>query len=140
MFIIIISLILIICIPIAFLIEKKYGKYTEKSILFWAIGTLGAIASVIMIPICLAINSDKITEQSRKHYELEYISLMQRIENWKNGDASDANLWSDVYEYNDNLIDAKYFYQNKWTSWFNNDACMEFKTIDIPAYINLEGK
>lgn len=140
MLIIIISLILIICIPIAFLIEKKYGEYTEKSILFWVIGTLGAIASVIMIPICLAINSDKITEQSRKHYELEYISLTQRIENWRNGDISDANLWSDVYEYNDNLIDAKYFYQNKWTSWFNNDACMEFKTIDIPIYINLEGK
>ena len=140
MLIVIISLILIICIPIALLIEKKYGEYTEKSIMFWVIGAFGAIASVIMIPICLIINSDKITELHKKHYELGYISLTQRIENWKNGDVSDANLWSDVYEYNNNLIDARYFYQNKWTSWFNNDACMEFKTIDIPTYINLEGK
>ena len=78
------------------------------------------------------------TNEESEHikWETKRNSLEQRIENWKNGDTSDATIWSDVQDYNVSLLHDQYWAKNKWTSWMNCPVCKDFEIIEIPTYTN----
>lgn len=84
----------------------------------------------------LVVNSKQYKESERLKYKTKRNSLEQRIENWKNGDNSDATLWSDVQDYNVSLLHEQYWANSKWTSWMNCPVCKDFETIEIPTYSN----
>lgn len=134
-------IVLIILALCAFLCIPAF-KFWEKdiSILFGTLGILGILATVICIPACIIEQSNSMTQKYRDQWSAKYTGLEQRIENWENGDHTDATLWSDVQKYNNKLIDAKYWNDNIWVNWFNERACQEFDTIDIPSYVIEEGK
>jgi len=80
------------------------------------------------------------TERSKSGYETyykewdsRYRGLSARITLWENG-AEDPNLWDEVEKYNNDLTDAQYWANNKWTNWWNEYACNDFDVIeDIPS-------
>lgn len=125
-----------LCIPA----YKLWDKKGNTSIMLWTLGLCGVLGVAICGPGCIAEQSNSMTQKYRNQWSAKYTGLEQRIENWENGDHTDATLWSDVQEYNDDLIDAKYWNNNVWVSWFNERACQEFHTIDIPTYAIEEGK
>lgn len=134
-------IVLIILVLCAFICIPAF-KFWEKdiSILLGTLGILGILATVICIPACIIEQSNSMTQKYRDQWSAKYTGLEQRIENWESGDHTDATLWSDVQKYNDKLIDAKYWNDNIWVNWFNERACQEFDTIDIPTYMIEEGK
>lgn len=103
-------------------------------------GGIGLVVTLVCVPACITEQSSSLTQKCRDQWSAKYTGLEQRIENWESGDHTDAMLWSDVQKYNDKLINAKYWNDNIWVSWFNERACQEFETIDIPAYVTEEGK
>lgn len=125
-----------LCIPA----YKLWDKKGDTSIMLWTLGLCGVLGIGICVPGCIAEQSNSMTQKYRNQWSAKYTGLEQRIENWENGDHTDATLWSDVQKYNDKLIDAKYWNNNIWVGWFNERACQEFYTIDIPTYAIEEGK
>lgn len=125
-----------LCIPA----YKLWNTKENLSMVFWVLGICGALAIGICGPACIAEQSNSMTQKYRNQWSAKYTGLEQRIENWENGDHTDATLWSDVQKYNDKLIDAKYWNNNAWVGWFNERACQEFHTIDIPTYVIEEEK
>lgn len=123
------------CIP-----AYKFWDKVDITVLFWTIGALGVLTTVVCGIGCMVEQSDSITQKYHNQWSAKYTGLEQRIENWEGGDHTDATLWSDVQKYNDDLIDAKYWNDNIWVNWFNERACQEFETIDISAYEIEEGK
>lgn len=135
----IVIIIFILC-PFLFIPAHKLGSKSEiLSCTLWALGVCGIIGIGICGPGCIAEQSNSMTQKYRDQWSAKYTGLEQRIENWENGDHTDATLWSDVQKYNDKLIDAKYWNDNVWVNWFNERACQEFDTIDISAYDIEEG-
>lgn len=136
-------IVIIICALCSFLCVPAYKLWSEKenlSTAFWVISLCGILSIGICGPGCIAEQSNSITQKYRNQWSAKYTGLEQRIENWKNGDHTDATLWSDVQKYNDKLIEAKYWNDNIWVNWFNERACQEFETIDISVYDIEEGK
>lgn len=125
----------LLCIP-AYIFRNK----GDISIPFWMLGICGIFVLAICGTGCMVEQSNSITQKYRDQWSAKYVGLEQRIENWENGDHTDATLWSDVQKYNDELIDAKYWNDNVWVNWFNERACQEFETFDIPSYEIEEGK
>ena len=134
-------ILIIIFILCSFFCIPAY-KFRDKAeaIMFWTIGVTGMLATVIFGVGCMITQSSSMTQKYQNQWSAKYTGLEQRIENWEDGDHTDATLWSDVQKYNDDLIDAKYWNNNIWVNWFNERACQEFETIDIPAYVIEEGK
>lgn len=135
-------IVIIICALCSFFCIPAY-KFWDKAditILFWTIGAIGVLATAVCGIGCIVEQSNSMTQKYRNQWSAKYTGLEQRIENWEGGDHTDATLWSDVQKYNDSLIDAKYWNGNIWVNWFNERACQEFETIDIPAYVIEEGK
>ena len=108
--------------------------------LCWAIligAFIGAFGTVVAVG---TYGSERSSSGYREHYDewdTRYRGLAARIEVWKQG-AEDPKLWDDVKEYNKELEDAKYWANNLWTNWFNENACNEFETFDdIPTLENI---
>jgi len=88
----------------------------------------------------LVVGSTYICERTKSGYKQNYDEwdnrqrgLAARINEWNNG-AEDDKLWDEVKKYNSDLKDSQYWANNNWTSWFNENACNEFETFDIPEY------
>ena len=108
--------------------------------LCWAIligAFIGAFGTVVAVG---TYGSERSSSGYREHYDewdTRYRGLAARIETWKQG-AEDPKLWDDVEKYNKELEDAKYWANNIWTNWFNENACNEFETFDdIPTLENI---
>ena len=108
--------------------------------LYWAIligAFIGAFGTVVAVG---TYGSERSSSGYREHYDewdTRYRGLAARIEVWKQG-AEDPKLWDDVEDYNKELEDAKYWANNIWTNWFNENACNEFETFDdIPTLENI---
>lgn len=97
--------------------------------LYLLAGVIGVV--VITCSICVKFSNHKV----KIKYETLYNNYMERIENWKNGDISDAQLWHDVTEYNKEIENGKYWRQNFWTNILNEKCYLEFEQIEIPEYI-----
>ena len=42
------------------------------------------------------------------------------------------HLFSDITDFNVELVDEQYWSSNLWTNWFNDSACQHFDKIEIP--------
>ena len=108
--------------------------------LCWAIligAFIGAFGTVVGVTSYVAERGSSGYREHYDEWDTRYRGLAARIETWKQG-AEDPKLWDDVEKYNKELEDAKYWANNLWTNWFNENACNEFETFDdIPTLENI---
>lgn len=89
-------------------------------------GVLTSAVCAFMIPIeqCQYNNS-------YKKWDTRRAALEERMDLWEQGNA-DNTLFSDITDFNVELVDEQYWSSNLWTNWFNNSACQHFDKIEIP--------
>lgn len=68
---------------------------------------------------------------SYKKWNTRQVALEERIDLWEQGNA-DNTLFSDITNFNVELVDEQYWSSNLWTNWFNDSACQHFDKIEIP--------
>ena len=112
------------------------GNKTDKELPLWISLISYIVAGIIIVvvitcSICAKCNN----HQVKIKYETLHNNYMERIENWKNGDISDAQLWHDVTEYNKEIEKGKYWKRNFWTNILNEKCYLEFEQIEIPDYV-----
>lgn len=108
-------------------ILKELGFYIFT--VFYLIGGAGLIVSTVDIPIELIHQ-----KTYNLKWEQQYEDLNKRINNWKAGDISDAALWSNVSQYNQELIEAQHYGKSIWFNWYTDRACLNYEIIDISEY------
>ena len=94
---------------------------------------LAGIAILIEIPgiICLHFTANKDIYE----YNLERESIVKQVECISSDyeDVSKATVIANVYDWNKEVYNAKYWAKNPWTSWFWSQ-----KFVDSLEYIELE--
>lgn len=67
--------------------------------------------------------------------QLEYESIVKQVEclNTNYEDVSKTTVIQNVYEWNRDVYNAKYWSENPWTSWFSNK-----RYVDSLKYIEME--
>lgn len=68
---------------------------------------------------------------SYKKWDTRRAALEERIDLWEQGNA-DNTLFSDITNFNVELVDEQYWSSNLWTNCFNDSACQHFDKIEIP--------
>lgn len=98
-----------------------------------AIGYLffGAFFGIMVIS---TISSILGNDATRARLQLKYDNLNARVAKWEQGDISDASLWSDVQEYNEDIRSGQYWRRSFWTNILNEECYLEFEQIEIPEY------
>ena len=77
------------------------------------------------------------TEQKIHSKQIEYESLIKQCQiiSSEYEDVSKANVIQNVYEWNKEVYDAKYWANNPWTNWFWNQRVVDsLKYIDFEDY------
>lgn len=94
------------------------------------IGCLASIAFLIII-IYAHVNVDKKIHDA----DMQYKSLVKQVECIDSDyeDVSKATVIENVYEWNKDVYDAKYWSENKWTNWFYDKDY-----VDSLKYIEME--
>ena len=98
------------------------------------IGGLASIAFLITI-ISAHVNVDKKIHDA----DMQYKSLVKQVECIDSDyeDVSKASVIENVYEWNKDVYDAKYWSENKWTNWFyDKDYVDSLKYIEMEEYKN----
>ena len=112
---------------------KKDRNYFDNHFGICLLGQLLCIigfgASAICAPIILTEQCQY--DKSYKKWDTRQTALEERIDLWKQGNA-DNTLFSDITDFNVELVEEQYWNSNPWTSWFNNGACQKFDKIEIP--------
>lgn len=102
----------------------------EKSEDIGLIFTALSIFNLIIIGVLLIIAgvARLANNQTRHRYQATYDNLIARVERC---DQSDTMLWHDVQEYNEDVVNGKYWRNSFWTNIYNEKCLLEFETIDI---------
>lgn len=98
------------------------------------IGGSASIAFLIII-ILAHVNVDKKIHDA----DMQYKSLVKQVECIDSDyeDVSKASVIENVYEWNNDVYDAKYWSENKWTNWFwNKEYVDSLKYIEMEEYKN----
>ena len=95
------------------------------------------IAQIMVMIFCVPFIIVAQCNTNKKIYikQLEYESLIKQCQiiSSEYEDVSKANVIQNVYEWNKEVYDAKYWADNLWTNWFYNQ-----KVVESLEYINLE--
>lgn len=112
------------------------GNKIDKELPLWISLISYIVAGIVVVVVITCLICAKCSNHRIKiKYETLHNNYMERIENWKNGDISDAQLWHDVTEYNKEIENGKYWRQNFWTNILNEKCYLEFEQIEIPDYV-----
>lgn len=106
-----------------------YKSYQEDfGTLVTIIGTAGLIIAIIGIIYCNTTSQLNYQKALQKYNMLNY-----RIEHISDNVVGNETLYSDIVEFNNDLRSAKYWAENPWTNWFNNQRiAKEIDYITIP--------
>lgn len=130
----IIILILVIMLLIAFvLIAYKKSSEIYIDIICAVLIILSITGLVLCIP-TIAIEQCN-TEKKVYSKQIEYESLIKQCQiiSSEYEDVSKANVIQNVYKWNKEVYDTKYWADNPWTNWFLNK-----RVVDSLKYIDLE--
>ena len=89
----------------------------------------------IMIELPIIIGSQCAANKAIYEYNLERESIIKQVECISSDyeDVSKATVIANVYDWNKEVHNAKYWAKNPWTSWFYSQ-----KLVDSLEYIELE--
>lgn len=113
------------------IISQKYKGNIE--LLSLCAGGIAFIA--ILIELIIIIESHCTVNKDIYEYHLERESIVKQIECISSDyeDVSKANVIVNVYDWNKEVHNAKYWAKNPWTSWFYSQ-----KFVDSLEYIEFE--
>lgn len=113
------------------IIPWKYKEYIE--LLSLCAGGIALIAILIELPII--IGSQCTANKYVYEYRLERESIVKQIECISSDyeDVSKATVIANVYNWNKEVHNTKYWAKNPWTSWFYS-----YKFVNSLEYIELE--
>lgn len=118
----------VVCFIIFNLVDDKSD---DLGITFAVLTALGLV--FIFVLVLVAGLAHLTNNQTRHRYQATYDNLIARVERC---DQSDTMLWHDVQEYNEDVVNGKYWRNSFWTNIYNEKCILEFNEIEIPA--NLE--
>lgn len=129
---------IIICILIIILCVTFTLLMTVDDMNGWVvICAIGLAVSILGTIICVPDVIITHCNTNKKIYtkQLEYESLVKQCQaaSSEYENISKVNVIKDVYKWNENVYDAKYWSNSLWTNWFFNQ-----KVVDSLEYINLE--
>lgn len=113
------------------IIYRKYKEYIK--LLSLCAVTIASIAILIELPII--IESHCTVNKDIYEYNLERESIVKQVECISSDyeDVSKATVIANVYNWNKEVHNTKYWAKNPWTSWFWSQ-----KFVDSLEYIELE--
>ena len=113
------------------IIPWGYKEYIE--LLSLCAGVIAVIAILIELPII--IGSQCTANKYIYEYSLERESIVKQVECISSDyeDVSKATVIANVYDWNKEVHNMKYWAKNPWTSWFYSQ-----KFVDSLEYIELE--
>lgn len=130
--IIICLFIIILCVTFTLLatVDDMKGWVDTICAIGLAVSILGTIICVPNVIITHCNTNRKIYTK-----QLEYESLVKQYQaaSSEYENISKVNVIKDVYKWNENVYDAKYWSNSLWTNWFFNQ-----KVVESLEYINLE--
>ena len=138
MIIFILCIVALIVSIVGALLSHKYDADLDNTVLAVIVYTallVFAVIDLVIIPNIIYKNSKMHYNKVYTEYETKQSNLLSRVENWKNGDISDANLWSDVQAYNVDIKTKHRYRDNPWVNIFYSSAYDEFEEIEIPKYV-----
>lgn len=113
--------------------KKSYEIYID--IICSLLIILSITGLVICIPTIAIEQCD--TEKKIHSKQIEYESLTKQCQiiSSEYEDISKVNVIQNVYEWNKEVYDAKYWAYNPWTNWFWNQGVVDsLKYIDLEDY------
>lgn len=113
------------------IISRKHKEFIE--ILSFCAVLIAGVAILFEIPII--IKSQCTANKTIYEYSLERESIVKQVECISSDyeDVSKATVIANVYDWNKEVHNAKYWAKNPWTSWFYSQ-----KFVDSLEYIELE--
>lgn len=130
--IIICLLIIILCVAFTLLatVDDMKGWVDIICVIGLAVSMFGIITCVPSIIITHCNTNKKIYTK-----QLEYESLVKQCQaaSSEYENISKVSVIKDVYEWNEDVYNAKYWSKSSWTNWFFNQ-----KVVDSLEYINLK--
>ena len=113
------------------IIPRKYDEH----IAFWSAVAVCFAGIAMFIEIALIVDAHCAVNKNIYEYNLERESIVKQVEcissNYE--DVSKATVIANVYDWNKEVHNTKYWVENPWTSWF----CSQ-KFADSLEYIELE--
>lgn len=120
---IVVAIVAAICFIICNIVKEKSE---DIGLIFTALSIFNLI--IIGVLLIIAGVARLANNQTRHKYQATYDNLIARVERC---DQSDTMLWHDVQEYNENIVNGKYWRNSFWTNIYNEKCLLEFETIDI---------
>ena len=130
--IIICLLIIILCTT--FTLLATVDDIKEWMLLICVIGlAISILGTIICVPNIIITHCN--TNKKIYTKQLEYESLVKQCQaaSSEYENISKVSVIKDVYEWNEDVYNAKYWSKSLWTNWFFNQ-----KVVDSLEYINLE--
>ena len=137
------SIVLLIIGIISFIINEKMSALDWRDNITIFAGVTGIMAGGVMLIVCFAtlifahVNAN--VDKKIHDADMQYKSLVKQVECIDSDyeDVSKASVIENVYEWNKDVYDAKYWSENKWTNWFyDKDYVDSLKYIEMEEYKN----
>ena len=123
-----------ICDSKYYKISEKYKKFVQKvansclDLICDIFLVIGSIATIACLAVILCNASTKQVEFEKAVYEKKTIEY--RIEHQEDNIVGNELLYNDIIKFNNSLRNTKYWVDNPWTNWFNNDKIAQLDYIE----------
>lgn len=113
------------------MIPRKYRECTS----FWSFVAVFVAGILVLFEILIIISTHLIVDKVIYEYNLERESIVKQVECISSDyeDVSKTTVIANVYDWNMEVHNTKYWAKNPWTSWFWSQ-----KFVDSLEYIELE--
>lgn len=113
------------------MIPRKYEECTS----FWSVVAVFVAGILVLFEILIIISAHLTVDKDIYEYSLERKSIIKQAECISSDyeDVSKATVIANVYDWNKEVHNTKYWTKNPWTSWFWSQ-----KFADSLDYIELE--
>lgn len=135
------SIVLLVIGIISFIINEKMSTWDWRDNITMVVGVTGVMAGGVMLIVCfvMLILAHTNVNKTIHDADMQYKSLVKQVECIDSDyeDVSKATVIENVYEWNRDVYDAKYWSENKWTNWFyDKDYVDSLKYIEMEEYKN----
>lgn len=125
-------IIMIIC-AVCFVLGFVLYMLTDED--FFAYLCTGAVIALVLLGFCCIIRHVGVQNRIAK-YQLTYESLLYKVEllDSEAEDLSKVEVITEINEWNQMVMDMKYWGYNPWTSWFaeDRDVVDSLELIELP--------
>lgn len=135
------GIVLLVIGIVSFIINVKICTLDWRDAATVGIGLTGVMGGGAIVLFCFVMLISAHTNIDKKIHDadMQYKSLVKQVECIDSDyeDVSKASVIENVYEWNKDVYDAKYWSGNKWTNWFwSKEYVDSLKYIEMEEYKN----